>query len=73
MIEIKAGQRSYNRICGTSAKFHGIHVAISYIFGEMSSDEYKEFYTNANDEGKSAMDAIVLDYLASIEGKKVSA
>lgn len=67
MIEIHQGRRSYNRICGTEAKFTGIRYAIMYIHGEISHEEYAEMYSYANDEGKSAMDALVLDYLSSIK------
>lgn len=67
MIEISQKQRSYNWTCGTDPKFTGIRYAIMYIHGEISAEEYSEMYIYANDEGKSAMDALVLDYILNIK------
>lgn len=65
MIEISAKQRSHNRICGTDQRFNGMRLALMYIHGEMSGEEYAEMYSYANEEGKNAMDFVVLQYLTT--------
>lgn len=67
MIEISKGRLSVNRMCGLDGKFRAMSHAMSYIEGNMSPNEYAEFYADASDEMKAVMDGLVLDFLESVK------
>ncbi len=65
MFTVPQKTRSLNRVCGLPDKFAGIRLAILYIEGIMSEEEYREMYDCSNLPTRDAMDAVVFDYITS--------
>jgi hypothetical protein len=67
MFTVTERIRKYHRICGLPDRFAGIRLAILYLEGIMSEEEYREMYDRSNLPTKEAMDSVVFEYLQAAE------